>query len=140
MRKEKTMKKLMLLGFAVAVLMLLSWPPSAQAQVSETNQAITLLTDFPAVGARTTVEDFTKRGGADVGVMKKAAEHLQDALGKAGGNSQAKAQLELAVDYAKASMHKEARLSAQGALYYLCQGGSGEGCDKAPKFGSYVAP
>ena len=136
------MKKLMLLGFAVAVLVLLSWPPSAQAQVSETNQAIILLTDYPAVGGRTTVEDFTKRGGADVGVLKKAAALLQDALGKAGGNADAKAQLELAVDYAKGSMHKEARLSAQGALYYLCQGGGGggEGCDKVPKFGSYVAP
>ena len=134
------MKKLMLLGFAAAALVLLAVAPSAQAQVSETNQAITLLTDYPAVGGRTTVEDFTKRGGADVGVIKKAAALLQDALSKAGGNAEAKAQLELAVDYAKASMHKEARLSAQGALYYLCQGGGGEGCDKAPKFGSYVAP
>jgi hypothetical protein len=138
---DDTMKKLMLLGFAAAVLVLLSWPSSVQAQVSETNQAITLLTDFPAVGGRTTVEDFTKRGGADAGVAKKAANLLQDALGKAGGNAQAKGQLELAGDYAKAGLHKEARLSAQGALYYLCQDRSGEeGCDKAPKFGSYVAP
>jgi len=136
------MKKLMLLGFAVAALVLLAVAPSAQAQVSETNQAITLLTDYPAVGGRTTVEDFTKRGGADAGVIKKAAALLQEALSKAGGNAEAKAQLELAVDYANATLHKEARLSAQGALYYLCQGGGsgGEGCDKAPKFGSYVAP
>jgi len=134
------MKKLMLLGFAAALLVLFAVAPSAQAQVSETNQAITILTDFPGVGGRTTVEDFTKRGGADVGVAKKAASLLQDALSKAGGNANAKAQLELAVDYAKAALHKEARLSAQGALYYLCQDGSGEGCDKAPKFGSYVAP
>ncbi|MGH7205394.1 MAG: hypothetical protein ACREI2_04215 [Nitrospiraceae bacterium] len=133
------MKKLMLLGFAVA-LVLLSMPPAAQAQVSETNQAITILTDFPGVGGRTMVEDFTKRGGADAGVIKKAAALLQDALSKAGGNAQAKFQLEMAVAYANATLHKEARLSAQGALYYLCQGGGGEGCDKAPKFGSYVAP
>jgi hypothetical protein len=134
------MKKLMLLGFVVAALVLLSWPPMAQAQVSETNQAITILTDFPAVGGRTNVEDFTKRGGADVGVIKKAAALLQDALSKAGGNAQAKRQLEMAVAYANATLHKEARLSAQGALYYLCQGGGGEGCDKAPRWGSYVAP
>ena len=136
-------KKLMLLALAAA-LVLLSWPSAVQAQSSEaislTNQAITVLTDFPAVGARTTVEDFTKRGGADVGVIKKAASLLQDALGKAGGNSQAKFQLEMALAYANAAEHKEARLSAQGALYYLCQGGGGEGCDKAPRWGSYVAP
>jgi len=134
------MKKLMLLGFAAAALVLLSMPPAVQAQVSETNQAISILTDFPAVGGRTMVEDFTKRGGADVGVIKKAAALLQDALSKAGGNAQARAQLELAVAYANAAEHKEARLSAQGALYYLCQGGGGEGCDKAPRWGSYVAP
>lgn len=134
------MKKLMLLALGVTLLAVLSAPPAAQAQVSETNQAISILTDFPAVGGRTMVEDFTKRGGADVGVIKKAAALLQDALSKAGGNAQAKAQLEMAVRYANATLHKEARLSAQGALYYLCQGGGGEGCDKAPKWGSYVAP
>ncbi|TLY29708.1 MAG: hypothetical protein E6K63_04205 [Nitrospirae bacterium] len=134
------MKKFMLLTLSVAALVLLSWQPAAEAQVSETNQAIQALTDFPGVGGRTMVEDFTKRGGADVGMIKKAAALLQDALSKAGGNAQARAQLEMAVAYANATMHKEARLSAQGALYYLCQGGGGEGCDKAPKFGSYVAP
>ena len=134
------MKKFMLLTLSVAALVLLSWQPAAEAQVSETNQAIQALTDFPGVGGRTMVEDFTKRGGADVGMIKKAAALLQDALSKAGGNAQARAQLEMAVAYANATLHKEARLSAQGALYYLCQGGGGEGCDKAPKFGSYVAP
>ena len=134
------MKKFMLLTLSVAALVLLSLPPAAQAQVSETNQAITILTDFPGVGGRTNVEDFTKRGGADVGMIKKAAALLHDALSKAGGNVQAKKQLELAVGYANAMLHKEARLSAQGALYYLCQGGGGEGCDKAQKYGSYVAP
>ena len=134
------MKKFMLLTLSVAALVLLSWQPAAEAQVSETNQAIQALTDFPGVGGRTMVEDFTKRGGADVGMINKAAALLQDALSKAGGNAQARAQLEMAVAYANATMHKEARLSAQGALYYLCQGGGGEGCDKAPKFGSYVAP
>ena len=134
------MIKFMLLTLSVAALVLLSWQPAAEAQVSETNQAIQALTDFPGVGGRTMVEDFTKRGGADVGMIKKAAALLQDALSKAGGNAQARAQLEMAVAYANATMHKEARLSAQGALYYLCQGGGGEGCDKAPKFGSYVAP
>ncbi len=134
------MIKFMLLTLSVTALVLVGVAPTAQAQVSETNQAITILTDFPGVGGRTMVEDFTKRGGADVGMIKKAAALLQDALSKAGGNAQARAQLEMAVAYANATMHKEARLSAQGALYYLCQGGGGEGCDKAPKFGSYVAP
>ena len=134
------MIKFMLLTLSVAVLVLVGVAPMAQAQVSETNQAISILTDFPGVGGRTMVEDFTKRGGADVGMIKKAAALLQDALSKAGGNAQARAQLEMAVAYANATLHKEARLSAQGALYYLCQGGGGEGCDKAPKFGSYVAP
>jgi len=135
------MKKLMLLGFAVAALVLLSMPPAVQAQVSETNQAITILTDFPGVGGRTTVEDFTKRGGADAGVMKKATALLQDALSKARGASpQAIMKLEEAVAYCGSTMHKECRLYAQGALYYLCQGGGGEGCDKAPRWGSYVAP
>ena len=134
------MIKFMLLTLSVAALVLVGVAPMAQAQVSETNQAISILTDFPGVGGRTMVEDFTKRGGADVGMIKKAAALLQDALSKAGGNAQARAQLEMAVAYANATLHKEARLSAQGALYYLCQGGGGEGCDKAPKFGSYVAP
>jgi len=132
------MKKLMLLALGVAMLMLFSAPPVAQAQLAEVNQAIAELTDHEALGKRTTV-DMNKRGGADVGQMAKAAGLLQEALNKT-SDSNAKRQLELAVAYAKASMHKEARLSAQGALHYLCQSGGGDGCDKAPKFGSYVAP
>ena len=140
------MKKIMLLTLGVAALALVSFAPVAQAQVADaislTNQAIVELTDFPANGQRHTV-DLNKVGGADVRQNKKAAALLQDALGKArSGNASAKAihLLELGERYASASEHKEARLSAQGALYHLCQGGSGPGCDTVPKFGSYVAP
>ena len=132
------MKKLMYMALGVAVLMLLSAPPVAQAQQAEVSQAIKELTDFPANGKRTTV-DLNARGGADVGQMDKAAGLLQDALSKT-SDAKAKSQLELATAYAKARMHKEARLSAQGALYYLCQGGGGAGCEDVPKYGSYVAP
>ena len=132
------MKKLMLLALGVAMLALLSAPPAAQAQAAEVNQAIEALTDHEALGARTNV-DMNKRGGADVGQIAKAAGLLQEALNKT-SDANAKAQLELAVAYAKASEHKEARLSAQGALHYLCQSGGGPGCDKVPKFGAYVAP
>lgn len=139
------MKKLMLLAVAVA-LVLLSWVPGAQAQVSDaislTNQAIMELTDFPAVGMRYSV-DVSKIGGADVRQIKKATELLQDALGKArSGNAspQAIMKLEEAVAYGSSTMHKETRLYAQGALFHLCAGQTGDPCDKAPKFGSYVAP
>jgi len=132
------MKKLMLLALGVAMLMLLSAPPAAQAQAAEVSQAIEALTDHAALGGRTNV-DMNKRGGADVGQMAKAAGLLQEALNKT-SDSKAKLQLALATAYAKATMHKEARLSAQGALYYLCQSGGGPGCDNVPKFGSYVAP
>jgi hypothetical protein len=132
------MKKLMYVALGAAVLMLLSAPPVAQAQLAEVNQAIKELTDYPALGKRTTV-DLNARGGADVGQIDKAAGLLADALSKV-SEPKAKLQLELATAYAKARLHKEARLSAQGALYYLCQAGGGEGCDKAPKFGSYTAP
>jgi len=140
------MKKLMLVTLSVAALVLLSLPPMAQAQVSDaislTNQAIMELTDFPAVGMRYSV-DVTKLGGADVRQMKKATELLQDALGKArSGNAspQAIMKLEEAVAYGMGTMHKETRLYAQGALWYLCAGQTGDPCDKAPKYGSYVAP
>lgn len=132
------MKKLMLLALGVAMLALLSAPPAAQAQAAEVSQAIGALTDHAGLGGRTNV-DMNKRGGADVGQIAKAAGLLQEALNKT-SDANAKLQLELATAYAKASLHKEARLSAQGALHYLCQGGGGEGCDKAPKFGAYVAP
>ena len=140
------MTKLSLLMLSVAALVLLSLPPMAQAQVSDaislTNQAIMELTDFPAVGMRYSV-DMSKIGGADVRQIKKATELLQDALGKArSGNAspQAIMKLEEAVAYGSSTMHKETRLYAQGALWYLCAGQTGDPCDKAPKFGSYVAP
>jgi hypothetical protein len=138
-RRRTMHSKLMLLALvAMAGLVLLGAPVVAQAQLAEVNQAIKELTDFPGKGKRTTV-DVTARGGADIGQIDKAAGLLADALSKA-SDAKAKAQLELATAYAKARLHKEALLSAQGAQYYLCQGGGGEGCDKAAKFGKYVAP
>jgi len=140
-------KKLMLLAVTAAVAVLSS-PPQVQAQASEalslTAQAVKELTDYPALGKRYTV-DLTALGGADVRQIKKAAGLLQDALGKArsGGDANAVHQLEMATNYAKATMHKEARLSAEGALYYLCNQAGGQPsdvCDKVPKYGSYVAP
>lgn len=149
------MKKLMLLPVAAAAMLLIA-APLAQAQVSEatslTAQAIKELTDYPGVGKRHTAyktpDDFTKVWGADVGQIKKSTAILQDALGKArSGNASKMAifKLEEAVRYGSSTMHKETRLMAQGALYYLCQGGGNdeknkEACEKAPKFGSYVAP
>jgi len=146
------MRKLMLLSLGVAALVLLSLPSVVQAQVSEaislTNQGIQVLTDYPGLGKRYTAfvtpEDFTKTWGADVRNMAKAAGLFQDALSKASGASPAaRMKLEEAIAYAKGSMHKEARLYAQGALYHLCVGAGMEPkdiCDKAPKYGSYVAP
>jgi len=141
-------KKLMLLAVTAAVAVL-SQPPQVQAQASEalslTAQAVKELTDYPALGMRHTV-DVTALGGADVRQIKKAAGLLQDALGKArsgGGDANAVHQLEMATNYAKATMHKEARLSAEGALHYLCKQAGGQPsdvCDKVPKYGSYVAP
>lgn len=132
--------KLMILAVA-AVAGLSSVPFAAQAQeaTSLTNQAIIELTDPPGVGGRTTV-DVTRRWGADVGQIAKATALLQEARSKSTGNATANRLLEEAIAYGQAKEHKEARLSAQGALYHLCQGGGGDGCDKAPKFGSYVAP
>jgi hypothetical protein len=139
------MKTLMILT-AAAVTALIGLPAVSQAQVADaislTNQAIVELTDFPANGLRYTV-DLNKLDGGDVRQTKKAAGLLQDALGKArSGNASARAihLLEMAERYASYSEHKEGRLSAQGALYHLCQGASGPGCDTVPKFGSYVAP
>ncbi len=133
--------KLMILAVA-AVAALTSVPFAAQADeaTSLTNQAIIELTDPPGVGGRTTV-DLNKRWGSDVGQIAKATALLQEARGKSGGNATSNRLLEEAIAYGQAKEHKEARLSAQGALYHLCQGGGGgDGCDKAPKFGSYVAP
>lgn len=148
------MKKLMLLPVAAAAL-LLSTAPMAQAQVNEatslTAQAIKELTDYPGLGKRSTAfqtpDDFVKFSGADVSQIKKATTILQDALGKArSGNATKMAifKLEEAVRYCSSALHKECRLMAQGGLYYLCQGGGAEAnkdaCEKAPKYGSYVAP
>lgn len=132
--------KLMILAVA-AVAGLISVPFAAQADeaISLTNQAIIELTDPPGLGGRTTV-DLNKRWGSDVGQIAKATALLQEARSKSAGNATANRLLEEAVAYGKAKLHKEARLSAQGALYHLCQGGGGDGCDKAPKFGSYAAP
>ncbi len=146
-KRREAMNKLIGLTLGVVALALWALPLPAHAQLAEVNQAIKLLTDYPGKGGRATAyrspdpEDFAKTWGADVGNIDQAAGLLQEALNKT-TDPNAKAQLDLAVDYAKARLHKEARLSAQGALYYLCQaaGGSGEGCDKVPKFGSYVAP
>ena len=143
------MKKFMLLALSGVALAMLSQPPVAKAQVSDalskTAQAVKELTDFPAQGKRTTV-DVTARGGADVGQMGKAAGLYQEALSSAkSGNADRKAihQLEMAYGYAKTRQHKEARLSGEGALFYLCKQNNGdpkETCDNVPKYGSYVAP
>ena len=146
-------KNLILLVAAAALVVCTAMP--AMAQVSEatslTAQAIKDLTDYPGLGKRYTAykspEDMTKFWGADVSVMKKATATLQDGLGKARSGNVGKAgidQLEMAIRYCAGSMHKECRLSAQGALYYLCQGGGAEAnkeaCEKVPRYGSYVAP
>ncbi|MDQ6736054.1 MAG: hypothetical protein M3Z35_18395 [Nitrospirota bacterium] len=132
--------KLMILAVA-AVAGLTSVPFAAHAQeaVSLTNQAIVELTDPPGIGGRTTV-DVTRRWGSDVGQIAKATALLQEARSRSAGNATANRLLEEAIAYGQAREHKEARLSAQGALYHLCQGAGGDGCDKAPKWGSYTAP
>ena len=142
------MKKLMFVTLGVAALAIGNVPVTAQAQVADAiqavNDAVVELTDAPGLGKRTTV-DVTKRWGSDVTVIDSATAKLQDGLSKAqsgGVGADAMRQLKLAVDYGKARLHKEARLSAQGALRYLCVANQdqGPGCDKAPKFGSYTAP
>ena len=126
----------------------LAQPVIAQAQIVDAiqavNDAIVELTDAPALGKRTTV-DVTKRWGSDVAVMDSATAKLQDGLSKAqsaGVGAPAMRQLKMAVDYGKAREHKEARLSAQGALRHLCVANQdqGPGCDTVPKYGSYTAP
>lgn len=149
------MKRQLMLLPVLAAAALLSTALPAKAQVSEstslTAQAIKDLTDYPGLGKRYTAyktpEDFSKLWGADTSVMKKATATLQDALGKArSGNAGNKAvfKLEESVRYCGSAMHKECRLSAQGALYYLCQAGGAESnkepCEKVPRYGSYVAP
>ena len=142
------MKKLMFVTLGVAALAIGSQPSIAQAQVADAiqavNDAIVELTDPPGLGKRTTV-DVTKRWGSDVSVIDSATAKLQDGLSKAqsgGASVGAIRQLRMAVDYGKAREHKEARLSAQGALRHLCLGNNdqGPGCDTVPKYGSYTAP
>jgi hypothetical protein len=142
------MKRLMFMTVGAAVLALGTTPLVAEAQVADAiqlvNDAIVELSDAPGLGKRTTVDPL-KRWGADVGVTKSATAKLQDALSKAqsgGVGGHALHQLEMATAYGKAGEHKEARLSAQGALFHLCKAndGQGPGCDTVPKYGSYVAP
>jgi hypothetical protein len=142
------MKRLMFMTVGAAVLALGTTPLMAEAQLADaiqlTNDAIVELTDAPGLGKRTTVDPL-KRWGADVGVTKSATAKLQDALSKAqsaGAGKSALHQLEMATDFGKAGMHKEARLKAQGALFHMCQANDkqGPGCDTVPKVGAYVAP
>ena len=137
--------------FAIAGAAVLTWgaaPLTAQAQLADAiqlvNDAIVELSDPPGLGKRTTVDPL-KRWGSDVGVIKSATAKLQDASGKAqsaGAGRPALHQLEMATEYGQAGEHKEARLSAQGALYYLCQANNkeGPGCDTVKPVGAYVAP
>ena len=123
--------------------LVISLPPAAHADdpLSLTKQAVVELTDPPGLGGRTTV-DLNKRWGSDLSQINKAVALLQDARSQASGASPAALRLlEEAIAYGKAKEHKEARLSAQGALFHLCKADSSvEGCDKVPKFGAYVAP
>ena len=118
--------------------------PEAKADaITLTNDAIVELTDAPGLGRRTTV-DVNKRWGSDVSVIVSATEKLQRALteAKSGGNARAVHLLEMAVDFGKGGMHKEARLKAQGALSNLCQAAkkTDAPCNTVPKYGAYVAP
>jgi len=111
------MKKLMFVTLGIAALAVGGQPVAAQAQVADAIQA----------------------------VNDSATAKLQDGLSKAqsgGVGADAMRQLKLAVEYGKARLHKEARLSAQGALRHLCVANQdqGPGCDTVPKFGSYTAP
>ncbi|MDF0642930.1 MAG: hypothetical protein P0111_02770 [Nitrospira sp.] len=138
--KHKLM--LVLSGLTLAGLNLVSVPVVRADAISLTNDAIVELTDVPGVGKRTTA-DLGKRWGSDVSVIASATEKLQQALNEAGGaNPRAQHLLQMAVDFGKGGMHKEARLKAQGALYNLCQAANKTDapCGQVPKYGSYVAP
>ncbi len=108
-----------------------------------TREAIIELTDPPALGRRPTV-DPTDRLGSDVEVIAGATVKLQQALDEArmGSNDRAVHLLQMAVNYGKAKLHKEARLAAQGALLKLCEDVdmAGPDCEFVPEHGSYVAP
>jgi hypothetical protein len=142
------MKRIMLAIAGAAVLAWSAAPLTAQAELGDAiqlvNDAIVELTDPPGLGKRTTVDPL-KRWGSDVGVIKSATAKLQDASSKAqsaGAGRPALHDLEMATEYGQAGEHKEARLSAQGALFHLCKAndGQGPGCDTVPKVGAYVAP
>jgi len=133
---------LVLGGFALVGTGLLPVPTVQADPIALVNDAIVELTDAPGNGGRTKV-DLNKRWGSDVSVIANATEKLQNALNEAGGaNPRAQHLLQMAVEFGQGSMHKEARLKAQGALLNLCQGANKTDapCDKVPKFGSYVAP
>lgn len=143
------MKKLMILMLGMAAVALLTAPSVAQAQLADainlTNQGVEVLTDWPAVGLRYQV-DLDKIAGADIRQGKKAGGLFQDALAKAkAGNASKMAifKLEEAVVRAPIGLHKDSRLMAQGALFYLCKDNGGqpaEICNKVPKYGSYTSP
>lgn len=162
------MKKFMMVMLGMGVLVFFSSPSVSQAAdlteaIKLTSQGVVDLTDYPAQGKRNTAfagsqeqehlygkspreREYSARWGADVGMIKKATGLFQDALSKAksgGADRDAIRKLEEAIDYGKGTMHKEARLNAQGALYHLCKGNNNdpkEICDKVPKYGSYTAP
>jgi hypothetical protein len=108
-----------------------------------TREAIIELTDPPALGRRPTV-DPTDRLGSNIDVIASATVKLQQALDEArtGSNDRAVHLLQMAVNYGKAKLHKEARLAAQGALLKLCEDVdmAGPDCEAVPEHGSYVAP
>ncbi|OQW63822.1 MAG: hypothetical protein A4S17_14435 [Proteobacteria bacterium HN_bin10] len=141
------MKRMVLLTVpAAGLLAFAAVADPAYAQLSDaitlTNQAIVELTDLAGSGKRAQNE-FSKVGGADVRQIAKANDLLRQALDKAkAANAPALAimKLEEAIDATAHNQHKEPRLYAQGALYHLCQGAGGPGCDTVPKVGSYVAP
>jgi hypothetical protein len=136
------MQKKVIFFMVTALSLLLSLSTSAQADdaIALVRQAIVELTDAPALGARPTVDPM-KEWGADLTQINKATALLQEARNLAGGGSPKSMRLlEEAIAYGQAKLHKEARLSAQGAFAALCKGVTSEGCDKAPKFGAYVAP
>jgi len=141
------MRKLMMLMLGIALVLVSA--PVAQAQLADainlTNEAVQVLDDWPSLGKRYTV-DLDKTAGADFRNQKKAAGLLQDALSKArSGNASKMAifKLEEAVVRAPIGLHKDARLMAMGALFYLCKDNGGqpaETCNKVPRFGSYTSP
>lgn len=145
MNRQRTFV-LLAMGFLLA---LLGGPPVAQATldeaISQTNQAILELSDWPYRTAMKP-DDLTKSSGSNVEKIKDATTLLTEALSRAraaNASSMAIMKLEEAVEYGQATHHKETRLMAQGALFYLCKDAGGQPediCKRVPKFGAYVAP